>query len=789
MAQLPFAPPEKARIDWLRTEIRRHNELYYNQAKQEIDDAGYDALFAELAELEEQHPEYDDPDSPTRRVGARPAPAKSKKDAFPPHRHAVPMLSIANTYSAEDIRKFVGRVVGALREAGDGEAPRFVVELKIDGVAMTAFYRDGAFVRGATRGDGAVGEDITANLRAVKSLPKRLAAGCPGGEIEVRGEIYMAAAVFLRLVEEQEEEGGVRVFANPRNATAGTLKLLDPAVVASRSLDCFFYQVVGADDLGLDGQAAALDALERWGLPVNPRRGVFADADAILAYRDAMDQERHALPYGTDGLVVKLDRFRQQETLGLGARTPNWAAAYKFAPEQAETGVAGIRVQVGKLGRLTPVADLLPVVLAGSTITHASLHNESYIREKDVRPGDRVLVEKAGEIIPQISVVLKEKRLGDLPPFAMPAACPVCGHASETTETVTDGRSVVLRFCVNPRCPAKQFARIVHFASRDAMDIEGMGPSVVQWLLDNDLLPDVSGIYRLTREQLLPMTKQGRDRIAKGATDDATKVVDNLLAAIQASKGRGLAKLLFALVIPDIGETAAQLLAKRFGSLDALARAGEEEIASASLGEGTAYRTLGDKAAALLMEALANTPPEEMYGRTPGDLLMFLESLRLPGFGKKKAEAVARHFGDIDALRAADASAIAMTEMGASQVKRTLGSVAARSLRAYLDDPDNQALLGRLASAGVMTTEAAASAAGGAAGKVFVLTGTLPGMGRTEAKRLIESAGGLVAGSVSRKVDYVVAGAEAGGKLAKATELGITIIDEEKLSALCGKEE
>ncbi|MDR1745203.1 MAG: NAD-dependent DNA ligase LigA, partial [Planctomycetota bacterium] len=693
MADSLFERPDKEAIDRLRAAIRRHDDLYYNQAAPEIADAEYDALMAELADLEKRHPEWDAPDSPTHRVGARPAPPpRGKKNAFPPHRHAVPMLSIANTYSAEEIRKFVGRVEGALRDARDGESPRFVVELKIDGVAITAFYRDGVFVRGATRGDGAVGEDVTANLMAVAKLPKRLTAGCPKGEIEVRGEIYMSTAVFARLVEEQEEEGAARVFANPRNATAGSLKLLDPSVVASRGLECFFYQIVDAGELGCAGQEDALSALEKWGLPVNPLRGVFGGADDILAWRDKMDAERHSLPYGTDGLVIKLDSFRQQDELGLGTRSPNWAVAYKFAPERAETGVLDIRVQVGKLGRLTPVADLEPVTLAGSTITHASLHNESYIREKDVRIGDRVLVEKAGEIIPQIHSVVKEKRPEDSRPFSIPTKCPSCGHESDTTETVADDRTIVLRFCVNPRCPAMQYARIVHFASRDAMDVEGMGPSVVEWLLGHNLLQDVSGIYSLTRDQLMPMTKEGRDRLAKGAGGEQTKVVDNLLAAIEASKGRGLSKVLFALTIPDIGETAAQLLAKRFKSMEALIDAKEEDISGASMGESTSYRTLGEKTAAKLHAALRAIDPKEAYGRDAGGLAMFLEGLRLPGFGGKKAEAVARHFGDIDALLAASESDLAMAEMGASQVKRTLGTVAAKSLRQYLDDPDNRAL-------------------------------------------------------------------------------------------------
>ncbi|MDR0362230.1 MAG: NAD-dependent DNA ligase LigA [Planctomycetota bacterium] len=773
----PADAKARERVRELRGRINRANELYYNQAAPELTDDRYDALLAELARLEREHPELDAPDSPTRRVGA-PARKPSKKEAFAPHRHAVPMLSIANTYSSEEIRKFVGRVEGALREAGAPDAPRFVVELKIDGVALAVFYRDGAFRLGATRGDGTTGEDITGNLKAVEKLPKSLAKPFPGGDVEVRGEIYLPAPAFARLVEEQEERGAERVFANPRNAAAGTLKLLDPSIVAGRGLDCFFYQIAGAGDIGANGQADALLRLEGWGLPVNPLRRTCSNADEILAFRDEMDLKRHALQYGTDGLVVKVDSFAHQETLGLGSRSPNWAVAYKFRPDRAETTVEGIRVQVGKLGRLTPVADLAPVTLSGSTITHASLHNESYIRERDVRIGDRVLVEKAGEIIPQIAGVMTAGRPGNAEPFIMPTECPSCHAESSTTgNRGPDGRTVVLRFCPNPACPAKRLAKIVHFASRDAMDIEGMGPSVVSWLLDHSLIANAADIYRLTRGCLMPMTKEGRE-LAEGG-GEPTKMAENLLAAIERSKGRGLAKLLFALSIPDVGETAAQVLARRFKSLDALADAREDEISAVPMGESTAYRTLGAKAANELAKRLADVPDGDAARVKSGEgLAEYLESLRIPGFARKKCEAAARAFGSLDRLRKAGPDELALVEMGASSVKRTLGPVAAASLRAFLDDPGHREILDRLRGAGVVMEDASAPEAGGAAGRVFVLTGTLPNLGRAEAKRLIEAAGGLVAGGVSGKVDYLVAGSDPGSKLGKARELGVDIIDE-----------
>ncbi|MDR1611930.1 MAG: NAD-dependent DNA ligase LigA [Planctomycetota bacterium] len=780
----PSGEELRKRAAELRDRINRADDLYYNQAAPELADDQYDALAAELARLEREHPDLDSPDSPTRRVGA-PMRKRSRKEAFPAHRHAVPMLSVANTYSSEEIRKFVGRAEGALRDAGEAGRPRFVVELKIDGVALAVFYRDGEFRLGATRGDGTTGEDITGNLKAVRKLPKKLASSVPGGDLEIRGEIFLPAAAFAKIVEEQEESEADRVFANPRNATAGTLKLLDPAIVAGRGLECFFYQLVGAEDFGVRGQDEALRKLEEWGLPVNPLRGVFEDADALLAFRDEMDRKRHALPYGTDGLVIKVDSFIHQETLGLGTRSPNWAVAYKFQPERAETTVADIRVQVGKLGRLTPVADLDPVTLSGSTITHASLHNESYIAQRDIRVRDRVLVEKAGEIIPQIVETVTAKRTGGEAVFKMPSACPSCGVESSTTENRgPDGRTATLRFCLNPDCPAKQFAKIVHFASRDAMDIEGMGPSVVSWLLDRRLVENVADIYGLTADALMRITKEGRE-LAAGGGGEPTKMAENLVGAIERSKGRGLAKLLFALAIPDVGETAAQVLARRFKTLDALRAATEKEISATAMGESVSYRTLGARAAAELASRLREAPEaDDALARDANGLAEYLSGLRIPGFAEKKCEAVARAYGTLARLRAAGGDELALVEMGAASVKRTLGPVAAASLRSYLGDSKSAALLERLARAGVLMEDV--SGGGGARGKVFVLTGTLPGLGRAEAKRLIESGGGLVAGSVSRKVDYVVAGDEPGGKLRKALDFGIEIIDEARLRRLLG---
>ncbi|MDR3212131.1 MAG: NAD-dependent DNA ligase LigA [Planctomycetota bacterium] len=770
----------------LRMEIQRHNDLYYTHATPEIADDQYDLLLSQLAALEARHPEWDRQDSPTNQVGSGSEP-RSKRESFPPHRHQIPMLSITNTYSDEEVRKFIGRMQGALRDAGETENPGFTVEMKIDGLAVTLFYQDGVFARGATRGDGTVGEDVTHNLMRIQGIPKHIAESTfPAGEVEIRGEIYIPRQAFARLVAEQEEAGAERVFANPRNAAAGTLKLLDTDLVAKRGLECFLYQVVEAEKYGLTGQTATLAALEKWGLPVNPLHSFCHDHTDILAFRDRMDGERSRLPYDSDGLVIKLDSFSQQGRLGLGSKSPNWAVAYKFTPERAQTRVAGIRVQVGKLGRLTPVADLDPVFLSGSTISHASLHNESYVAEKKIRVGDAVLVEKAGEIIPQVYQVLLEQRPSGTLPFAMPTTCPVCLHPTDTSINLTpDKREIVLRFCPNPACPAQLQARIVHFAARDAMDIEGMGPAVVEWLRDAGFLHDVSDIYRLDQDTLLAMTKSGRKILDQGPEPgEATRFTENLLSAIDASKGRGLGKLLYALAIPDIGATTANTLARNFHSLERLEKTAATELANLPMGESASYRTLGDKLALSIREAIDHLPSP---GRETlvSDTTTFLRRLHLPGLGTERLKAIARRFPRVEDLLTASQVELSLVEMGSSQVSRKLGQVAAESLRRYLDSPDNQALLTRLSAAGVKTGIENVSTNTPATGKVFVLTGTLPNMGRAQAKKMIETAGGLLGSSVGRSTDFLVAGESPGSKLAKALSLGVKVIDLDTLHQLC----
>ncbi|MCX7934578.1 MAG: NAD-dependent DNA ligase LigA, partial [Planctomycetota bacterium] len=496
------------------------------------------------------------------------------------------------------------------------------------------------------------------------------------------------------------------------------------------------------------------------------------------------------LPYDSDGIVIKVNDLHQQAVLGIGTASPNWAIAFKYAPEQVETTLVDIKLQVGKTGAVTPVAVLEPVFLSGSTVTHASLHNAEYIRERDIRIGDRVIVEKAGEIIPQIVRSLPEKRQGGERVFAMPGVCPACG--SKLSRPSGKGKNVHF-LCTNSGCPAKAREKILHFASRDAMDLQGFGEAVVDALLARGKIRDVADLYNLSKEDLVDALRRtaaaepaaGARKTGKKSGPD--KAAQNLLAALEDSKRRGLARLLAGLAIPHIGATAAQILARRYQTLEALQKASEAELAATEMGETTSYRTLGAKAAESLRAALSAPQVQRRIkeAQDPAALAAALAALRLENLGEKRIEAVARHFQSGARLLAASAQELEAVELGTSSVTRTLGPEAAKSLRAFFDEPANQDLIARLKKAGVLMSATAAAAAG-AAGKVFVITGTLPSMGRAEAKKLIESAGGLVADAVSRKVDYLVVGSEPGSKLAKAQELGIAQIDEAEMLRLCG---
>jgi DNA ligase (NAD+) len=584
-----------ARVRELREQLEYHNHRYYVLDNPEISDAEYDAMMRELKELEAAYPELVTPDSPTQRVGG------AALEGFAKVEHEIPMLSLANAYGADDLREFDRRVRAAV-----GDDVRYVCELKIDGLAVSLRYENGILVRGATRGDGEVGEDITANIRTIRNVPLRLRQPV---SIEVRGEAYMPKREFERL-NEAREANGEPVFANPRNAAAGSLRQLDPRIAAARRLAVFVYHLADAGDAAgqVRTHSAALDWMAELGLPVNPERGMFSDIEEVIAYIDSWAERRRQLPYATDGMVVKVDNFGQQQRLGFTAKSPRWAIAYKFAAEQAVTQLREIILSVGRTGAVTPTAAFDPVFLAGTTVSRASLHNEDLIREKDIRVGDWIVVQKAGDIIPEVVRSLPERRTGAEQPFRMPHECPQC---HEPLLRLPD--EVAWR-CVNPRCPALIREGIIHFVSRDAMNIEGLGEQWVTQLLEHGLIADVADLYSLTKEQLLGLDRMG------------DKLADNLLAAIERSRHNSLERLLFGLGIRLVGEKAAKVLAREFGTLDALAAADAESL--------TQIREIGPKMAASVVS----------YFQNPGTRIV-IEKLKAAGVNMaylgRPAEAVA----------------------------------------------------------------------------------------------------------------------------------------------------
>ncbi len=536
------------RAEILRKEIIRHDRLYYVENQPEISDEEYDRLMRELIGIERSFPNLVTPDSPTQRVGAGPI------EGFSPVLHRVPMLSLGNTYSREELKEFSARLKRFLK----GEDSRFVAELKIDGVAISLRYEGGLFVQGATRGDGTTGDDVTANLRTIRSIPLRIPDS--GGTIEVRGEIYMSRPGFDRMNEERLNRGE-EPFANPRNAAAGSLKLLDPNLTAERPLDIFVYDLVD-DESPLAYHHEKLQVLKEMGFRVNPHFRVCASMDEVIRYCDAWARRRQTLDYDIDGVVVKVDSLLQQTRLGSTARNPRWAISYKFPASQATTVVEKIVLQVGRTGTITPVAQLTPVELSGSTVRRATLHNEDEIRRKDIRVGDTVLIEKGGEIIPKVVKVIQSKRTGKELPFRMPPQCPVCGD-----RIAKAGDEVAWR-CVNPFCPAQLRRTIEHFVSRGAMDIEGMGRALIEQLVSKGRVRDYSDLYFLDREEVAAFERMGR------------KSAENIFAAIERSKVRSLSRLIYALGIRFVGSKTAEILARRYRGLDALGAASREELES-----------------------------------------------------------------------------------------------------------------------------------------------------------------------------------------------------------------
>lgn len=540
----------EARLEELRSLIEKANYHYYGLDDPILADAEYDKLMQELLAIEKDNPELVTPDSPSQRVGGYIA------SQFPKVRHREPLLSLDNAFTAGDLAEFDRRVRAVAPEA------EYVVELKIDGLTVALTYEDGLLVRGATRGDGETGEEITANVRTIRAIPLKLRPDQEArflAAIDIRGEGYMPKDSFLDLNAEREEEGQP-LFANPRNAAAGSLRQQDSRITAQRKLGYFAYQILQAEQLGLNTQEQVLDLLKNLGFPVNPNYKVFKTVSELVEYCTRMAEDRHRFPYEIDGLVIKVNHFAHQRELGYTSKSPRWAIAFKFPAEQAETTVLGIEINVGRTGVLTPTALLQDVLVAGSTVSRAVLHNLDIIREKDIRIGDRVLIHKAGDVIPEIIKSLPEKRDGSEIVFSMPEACPSCGSL------VVKPEGEVAHRCQNISCPSRQREAIFHFVSRDAMNIDGLGPAVVVQLLDNGLIRDAADLYYLEYDKLLELERMGK------------KSAENLLNAIEASKQRGLAPLIFALGIRHVGAKAGKVLANKFGSMEALAQAREEEL-------------------------------------------------------------------------------------------------------------------------------------------------------------------------------------------------------------------
>ena len=563
------------RAAWLCEEIEKHNRLYYQEAKPEISDKEYDKLLKELVDLEKKHPELANANSPTQRVGGAPI------DGFVTLKHRLPMLSIDNTYSPSELKEFDKKVCKGL----GNDKPTYMVELKIDGVAISLIYENGILTAGVTRGDGEKGDDVTQNLKTVGGVPLKLNTKNPPALLEVRGEVYMARANFARLNEQRVKEG-LDKFANPRNSTAGSLKLLDPKLCAARKLSLFAYAIGAMEGIQVKSQTETLKLLHDFGFPVNSNATQLDSIEEVVAHCESWNDKRHDLPYDTDGMVIKVNDLAQREKLGITTKSPRWVVAYKFAAEQALTRLLNIELQVGRQGTLTPVAHLDPVQLAGTTVSRASLHNDDNLKTKDIRVGDMVVVEKAGEIIPYIVRSEPSLRTGKEKPFVFPKVCPVCG-----ADVVKDAKGAFYR-CTGTDCVAQLKRRVRSYAARNAMDIENLGEEIIEQLVDTGLVKTLADIYKLGLNQLANLERMGEQSSR------------NLLDGIAASKSRGLARLLTGLGLRHVGENVADVLARKFISMKAFAQANEEELA--------AIEGIGPERAASIRGWFANTTNQEL---------------------------------------------------------------------------------------------------------------------------------------------------------------------------------
>jgi len=747
-----MAKNSEKEIARLRDEIRYHEHRYYVLDDPEISDFEFDALMQRLKELEQKHPELVTPDSPTQRVGGQPA------GEFPKVRHPAPMLSLANTYSVDDLEDFDRRV----RELAGRATVEYVAELKLDGLSMALTYQDGRLVHGVTRGDGETGEDVTTNVKTIRSVPLRLEPNkleiiANPARFEVRGEVIMTHQAFEQM-NAQREAAGEPKFANPRNAAAGTMRQLDPRIVAERKLDMFVYylQVKGTEPLAEHAQA--LRTLVELGFKVNPNWQLCRTMDDLLAYIQQWETKRDGLGYEIDGIVIKVNNTRLWLELGTTAKSPRWAVAYKYPARQATTRVNAIRAQVGRTGTLTPVADLEPVDVGGVTVSHATLHNLDEIARLGVKIGDTVLIQRAGEVIPQVVKVVKAAPDGR--EFVMPQKCPVCGGEVHRAEG-----EVAFR-CVNTACPAKLKESLLYFAGRRAMNIDGLGEALVDELVDSEAVKDVADLYSLTKARLVGVRRS------------------------RESEAERLGRVIQAYKIPSVGNKTASCLAKYFGSLESLQKASFDQLSAIKgVSRTTAENIVRffEKSTQQNLAVLernadkwAENVLDEINKSKPAGLARLIFALGIRFVGERTAQLLAAHFGSLKSLSEATLDELAKVQ--------EVGPKVGQSIVEFFGESTNRKILHRLQRAGVTVEEEQKQSKGTRLeGKTFVLTGTFNRWTREEAKRLIESQAGKVTDSVSKKTGYVVVGSQPGSKYSQAIALGVTTLDEGQLAALLGE--